>query len=80
MMSRRFAKMILPALLTTGLSTVFVAATQAQVTKETSTEVGAATKTVKVESAEVVYVSGNDLVVKKEDGSLQHFPNVPESR
>jgi hypothetical protein len=32
-----------------------------------------------VERGEVVLVDGNDLVVKMEDGSLRHIPNVPES-
>lgn len=51
----------------------------AQVQTDTSTTSGQGTKTVKVESAQVVYVSGNDLVVKMPDGSLRHFNNVPES-
>ena len=51
----------------------------AQVQTDTSTSSGHATKTVKVESAQVVYVSGNDLVVKMADGTLRHFNNVPES-
>lgn len=32
-----------------------------------------------VERAEVVMVSGNDLIVKMEDGSIRHIANVPES-
>ena len=32
-----------------------------------------------VERGEVVYVSGNDLVVKMEDGTIRHIANVPES-
>jgi LPXTG-motif cell wall-anchored protein len=32
-----------------------------------------------VERGEVVTVAGNDLVVKMEDGTIRHFPNVPES-
>jgi hypothetical protein len=56
-------------------------ATSAQVnTKTSSSPVGAPTKTVKVERGEVVYVSGNNLVVKAEDGTLRHFDNVPDSR
>jgi len=27
----------------------------------------------------VVYVSGNDLIVKMDDGTIRHIPNVPES-
>jgi RNase P/RNase MRP subunit p29 len=56
-------------------------ATSAQVnTKTNSSPVGAPTKTVKVERGEVVYVSGNNLVVKAEDGTLRHFDNVPDSK
>lgn len=52
----------------------------AQVQTDTSTQAaGKATKTTKVESGEVVTVSGNDLVVKMADGSIRHFANVPES-
>jgi len=51
----------------------------AQVTTETSTTTEPASHKVSVERGEVVYVSGNDLVVKMEDGSLRNFDNVPES-
>jgi hypothetical protein len=51
----------------------------AQVKTETSTTAGRATSEVTVERGEVVLVNGNDLVVKAEDGSIRHFPNVPES-
>jgi len=51
----------------------------AQVQSSKSVEHGAATHDVKVERGEVVYVSGNDLVVKMEDGELKHFNNVPDS-
>jgi RNase P/RNase MRP subunit p29 len=34
---------------------------------------------VQVERGEVVLVDGNDLVVKMEDGTIRHFPNLPES-
>jgi LPXTG-motif cell wall-anchored protein len=53
---------------------------RAQVQTETSTTTaGQATKEVKVEHAEVVYVNGNELVVKMQDGTYRHFNNVPES-
>ena len=52
---------------------------QAQVQTEKSTSKGAATKEVQVERGEVVLVDGNDLVVKMEDGTIRHFPNVPET-
>jgi hypothetical protein len=52
---------------------------KAQVQTDTSTTSGTASKVVTVERGEVVTVSGNDLVVKMEDGTLRHFPNVSES-
>jgi RNase P/RNase MRP subunit p29 len=52
---------------------------RAQVKTESSTASGQATVQTQVERGEVVTVSGNDLVVKMEDGSLRHFANVPES-
>src|SRR5690348_17702353 len=51
----------------------------AQVQTTTNTTSGAATHEVTVERGEVVLVSGNDLVVKMEDGSLRDFHDVPES-
>jgi RNase P/RNase MRP subunit p29 len=53
--------------------------TTAQVQTTTRTTPGQATKEVTVERGEVVLVDGNDLFVKMEDGSIRHFPNVPES-
>lgn len=53
--------------------------TNAQVQTTTSTATGQASKVVTVERGEVVLVNGNDLVVKMEDGSIRHIPNVPES-
>jgi hypothetical protein len=51
----------------------------AQVQTETTTAHGTASHDVKVERAEVVTVSGNNLVVRMEDGTLRDFNNVPES-
>jgi hypothetical protein len=51
-----------------------------QVKTETKAEEGVASKTVKIETAEVVYVSGRDLVVKTDDGELRHFPNVSDDK
>lgn len=53
--------------------------TKAQVKTKTEVEHGPAAHAVKVERGEVVYVSGNDLVLKMEDGEIRHFPNVPDS-
>ena len=77
MNSRRAVAIHVPAgiifclLITMGL--------RAQVKTNTTTASGEATTQTTVERGEVVSVSGNDLVVKMEDGSLRHFANVPES-
>jgi LPXTG-motif cell wall-anchored protein len=61
------------------LSVAFTLSLNAQVQTTTSTTKGTAVKEVQVERGEVVTVAGNDLVVKMEDGTIRHFPNVPES-
>jgi hypothetical protein len=69
-------------LLVLAVGAVFLALTvgmSAQVQTTTSTTAGSSSKDVTVTNAEVVLVSGNDLVVKMEDGTIKHFPNVPES-
>jgi hypothetical protein len=50
----------------------------AQVKTTTATETGRPLQAVEVERGEVWYVSGNDLVVKMEDGTLRNFMNVPD--
>jgi hypothetical protein len=57
----------------------FAVSVSAQVKTESSTAAGAGSHEVTVERGEVVHVSGNDLVVKMEDGTIRHFPNVSES-
>jgi LPXTG-motif cell wall-anchored protein len=57
----------------------FALSGSAQVQTTTSTTTGQATKEVQVEHAQVLTVSGNDLVVKMADGTIRHFANVPES-
>src|SRR5262249_5221135 len=57
---------------------VFAAGMLAQDTTKTQESVGAASKQVQVERGEVVYVSGNELVVKMENGEVRHV-TVPES-
>ena len=61
------------------LAVVFGLSANAQVQTTTSTTMGKAMKEVQVERGEVVTVAGNDLVIKMEDGTIRHFPNVPES-
>ena len=53
--------------------------TCAQVQTKSSAETGQAVKEVKVERGEVVYVTGNDVVVRMEDGTIRHVANVPET-
>jgi hypothetical protein len=50
----------------------------AQVTTKTSEQQGQSTQKVTVERGEVVYVAGNELVVKMENGDLRHF-SVPDN-
>ncbi|HEX5043498.1 MAG TPA: hypothetical protein VFV75_11365 [Candidatus Polarisedimenticolaceae bacterium] len=50
----------------------------AQVKTDTATETGRSLQAIQVERGEVWYVSGNDLVVKMEDGTLRNFMNVPD--
>jgi hypothetical protein len=61
------------------ISLGFAVCTGAQVQTQKSTTQGAASKAAQVDRGEVVLVEGNDLVVKMEDGTIRHFPNVPES-
>jgi LPXTG-motif cell wall-anchored protein len=58
---------------------LFAAVMTAQVQTEKTTTKGQPNVETTVERGEVVNVSGNDLVVKMEDGQIRNFPNVPES-
>jgi hypothetical protein len=69
-------KVLLVAL---AFGVAFTLSVNAQVQTTTSTTTGNAVKEVQVERGEVVTVAGNDLVVKMADGTIRHFPNVPES-
>jgi hypothetical protein len=63
-----------------GFLCLFVPAVMtAQVNTKTTTAEGQPTVQTSVERGEVVSVSGNDLVVKMEDGQIRNFSNVPES-
>jgi len=55
------------------------AAAIAQVQKSTTTTPGTPVNQMSVERGEVVYVSGNELVVRMEDGSMRHISNVPDT-
>lgn len=78
-MKRRNRWAQLPLVLVAGLCMLFALSASAQVQTQANTTSGTVSKEVQVESGEVVYVNGNDLVVKMEDGTIRHFPNVPES-
>jgi hypothetical protein len=62
-----------------ALCMAFAASMSAQVKTETTTTSGQSVHQSTVERAEVIMVDGNDLLVKMEDGTIRHFPNVPES-
>lgn len=51
----------------------------AQVQTQQSEAHGPATKEVKIERGEIVYINGNNVVIKMEDGTFRHFDNVPDS-
>jgi hypothetical protein len=80
MISIGSSKTILQCLLAGGaLCVAFSLPAAAQVKSTETVEHGSPTKQVNVERGEVVYVSGNDVVIKKEDGSLRDFFDVPDS-
>jgi hypothetical protein len=81
MIATRFSKTVLHRLLAGGalcIAVTLTASGQVQTTTKTTPE-GAPTKTITVTRGEIVYVSGNNVVVKMEDGTLKHFDNVPDS-
>jgi len=75
----KMQKISILSLLTAVAYVVLAVSAAAQVQSQTSVTHGQPTHEVTVERGEVVLVDGNDLVVKMEDGSLRHIPNVPES-
>lgn len=66
--------------LTVGMTCLaFTVSMWAQVKTQTTTTSGQDVREVTVERGEVIRVAGNDLMVKMEDGTIRHFPNVSES-
>lgn len=65
------------SLLILGLATLSAVASAQDVGK-TETAQGQAQQEVQVQSGTVLYVSGNDLVVKTQEGQIKHF-HVPDS-
>ena len=71
---------ILRNLLSAGLiCAAFALGTNAQVQTRAQVRTGPTMQEVNVERGVVVYVSGNDVVIKGEDGRIRDYPNVPES-
>jgi len=81
MISIKFSNKAVHGLLAVGaLCIAFALTASGQVQTSTSTApAGPPTKSIQVERGEIVYVSGNSVVVKMEDGTLRHFDNVPET-
>jgi hypothetical protein len=73
------AKLVYRLLVACGLCLLLALGLNAQVQTQTNATTTGKTTQVNVERGEVVLVDGNDLVVKMEDGSIRHIPNVPES-
>jgi hypothetical protein len=61
------------------LSMAFAFTANPEVKTDTEVKQSPASQTVKMDSGEVVYVSGNDIVVKTFDGKLRHFPDALET-
>jgi hypothetical protein len=78
-MNSRKARTFSLALTVVALCLIFALSMSAQVQTTTSATAQKGSVVTQVERGEVVYVSGNNLVVKMEDGSLRHFDNVPDS-
>lgn len=80
MISVKFSKTFLRCLLGGGAMCIAISLSAgAQVQTSQTVQQGEPTKTVSIESGEVVYVNGDSVVVKMDDGTLRHFDNVPDS-
>lgn len=51
----------------------------AQVQTKSTTTQGPVTRRVTIQRGEIVYIKGHTVVVKMEDGKLEHFDNVPDN-
>jgi RNase P/RNase MRP subunit p29 len=80
MIKLTFPNMTMRSLLVGGaFCFAFVLPAAAQVQTSETVAHGTPVKQVTIQRGEVVYVSGNDVMIKMEDGSLQDFFNVPDS-
>jgi hypothetical protein len=76
----KFSRITLRDLLGVGFFCMaFTLSANAQVQTYTGVDNGPTTQEVKIDRGVVVYASGNDVVIKAEDGRIRDFPNVPES-
>jgi LPXTG-motif cell wall-anchored protein len=65
--------------LVTAVCLAFTLSMSAQVKTTTTTAAGKPSVSTEVARGEIVFVSGNNVIVKMEDGSLRHFNNIPDS-
>ncbi len=79
MKASRVSGMVLSGLLVTAVTCLLAAGLAAQVKNETTTTKGNGTMVVEVERGEIVWISGNDLVVQMENKEIRHFMDIPES-
>lgn len=79
MNSGNWSKTMLGGLLVGAFATVLSLPISAQVQTSTTVTRGAPTKEVSIERGEIVYISGNSVVIRMDDGTLKEFDNVPES-
>ena len=80
MISTRLSEAIWRGLLGGGVLCIAFALPSAAQVQTSKTEAhGPATRQVKVERGEIVYINGHSVIVKMEDGKLEHFDNVPDS-
>jgi len=79
-MSPRLSRSMMRGLLVGGVVCfASFGSAMAQVQTSQSVTHGEPTHDVKIEHGEVEYVSGNNMIVKMENGELEHFSNVPDS-
>jgi len=80
MSSTSFLRTILRGLLGGSLICLaFAVVASGQVQTETEVQYGPSTREVQVQRGQVVYVAGNEVVMREEDGTYRDFPHVPDS-
>lgn len=80
MKSASFLRTVLRNLLGGSLiCAAFAMVANGQVQTQTEIQYGQSTRGVELQRGEVVYVAGNEVVVREGDGTYRDFPNVPDS-